>query len=95
MKFSDDAWALWQTKFPSADRAKAEAEMTNEQADFLRKAGGNEAKALGLLVLDTAKNMASALRLDVEYVLKQLLAYAPRKGRSKLKKAIRLARGGH
>ena len=66
-----------------ADRAKAEAEMTTDQADFLRKADGNEAKALGLLVLETAKDMAQTLRIDKSFVLKQLLAYAPRQGRKR------------
>ena len=95
MKFDNDAWSLWQTKFPGADRERAEAAITNEQADFLRTAGGNEAKALGLLTLTTARDIARTFHLNEHFVLKRLIYCASRSNRSRLKKAIRLARGGH
>ncbi|MBI3798211.1 MAG: hypothetical protein HY268_14755 [Deltaproteobacteria bacterium] len=97
MKFSNDAWALYRQRFglPDVDRAKLEAQMQQDMTDFRQKARGNEEKALGLMILDTARDMAQTLRLDENFVLKQLIKYAPRRGRSRLKKAVRLARGGH
>ena len=69
--------------------------MAADEADFMRKAGGNAEKAMGVLVLDLTRDMAQTLRLNENFVLKKLIAYALKKGRSRLKKATRLARCGH
>lgn len=96
MRFDDEAWQFYRKRLHllDADRARLEAESTASLEALREQTGGDEEKALGLLALELVQDIGRKCQLDEERVLKQLMNLAPRRGRDRLKKALRLARGG-
>ncbi len=96
MRFNDEAWRLYRKRLhlPDTDRTRLEAEVTADLEALREQAGGDEEKALGLLALELVQDIGRRFQLDEAQVLKQLRHLAPRRGRDRLKKALRRARGG-
>jgi len=81
MKFTDDAWTLYQQQFPhvtAADRPRLEQEMTEDHTRFLTEAQGDEQLALGLKMLAIAKDLSRDLSgLSEKFILHVLIQKNP------------------